>query len=84
MIKKFTYTPHGTCSSKIHISVDDSRIANVAFTGGCTGNGLGLGALLKGMSVADAVRRLKGIDCDGRGTSCPDQLAKALEEMSAA
>lgn len=75
------YTTHGTCSSAIDIEIDDDIIRNVSFTGGCHGNTQGLVALLRGMNVSDAIARLRGIDCKGRGTSCPDQLAQALESI---
>ena len=56
-------------------------VKSVKFNGGCNGNTQGVAALVKGMKVDEAISRLKGIDCGGRGTSCPDQLAKALEQM---
>ena len=81
MAKHYHYTPQGTCSRDIEITVgDDGRIENVTFTGGCHGNLQGIAALVKGMPAEEAVRRLKGIDCGGRGTSCPDQLARGLEQ----
>ena len=76
---KFTYTPHGVCSAKIDFEVEDGRVKNVAFTRGCSGNTQGISKLVEGMEVKEVIRRLKGTDCGGRGTSCPDQLAKALE-----
>ena len=75
------YTTHGTCSSAIDIEIDGDIIRDVAFSGGCHGNTQGLVALLRGMKVSDAIARLRGIDCKGRGTSCPDQLAQALESI---
>lgn len=77
---KTTYNPLGTCSSLIDIELDGATIRSVRFTGGCPGNTASLAALVQGMPAAEAVRRLKGIVCR-QGTSCPDQLAKALEEM---
>lgn len=74
------YTPKGVCSRNIHIEIDGDVIKNVQFTGGCNGNTQGISALVKGMKVKDAVERLQGIDCGGKGTSCPDQLANALKE----
>ena len=59
---------------------DDGVIEKVSFMGGCNGNTQGVAALVKGMSAEEAISRMKGIDCNGRGTSCPDQLAKALSE----
>ncbi len=74
------YTPTGVCSRNILIEVENDIIKSVRFTGGCNGNTQGISALVKGMKVQDAIERLEGIDCGGRGTSCPDQLASALKE----
>lgn len=74
------FTPRGVCSRQIMIEVADGIIENVKFMGGCSGNTQGVAALVKGMSVEDAISRLEGINCNGKGTSCPDQLAKALKE----
>ncbi|MBO4529826.1 MAG: TIGR03905 family TSCPD domain-containing protein [Paludibacteraceae bacterium] len=79
MEQKRTYQCVGTCSKLINVSVEDGIIKSVQFLGGCHGNTQGVAALVKGMKVEDAISRLKGIDCGGRGTSCPDQLAHALE-----
>ncbi|OON95303.1 MAG: TIGR03905 family protein [Epulopiscium sp. Nele67-Bin005] len=68
----------GVCSKEIHFDVKDGVIKEVSFIKGCSGNGLGISALIKGMPVDEAIERMKGIDCRGRGTSCPDQLAAAL------
>ena len=76
------YQTKGTCSTAIDIEVKDGRIESVAFTGGCNGNLQGISALLKGMMVEEAISRLKGIRCGFKSTSCPDQLAKALESMT--
>lgn len=74
-----TYATKGTCSRQIDIDVNDSGIIeNVKFTGGCSGNTQGVAALVVGMSVDEAIRRLEGIKCGPRSTSCPDQLACAL------
>lgn len=62
---------------------DDGRIAGVVFFGGCHGNTQGVAALVKGMTPEEAIARLEGIDCHGKGTSCPDQLAQALKKLSA-
>ena len=80
MIRKITHACEGTCSRQIEIEVEDGIIRSVAFTGGCHGNQQGITALVRGMKAAEAVARLEGIDCRGRGTSCPDQLAKALKK----
>ena len=77
----YNYVPSGVCSRNIEIEVEDGIIQSVKFTGGCNGNTQGIGALIKGMKVEEAIKRLKGIDCNGRGTSCPDQLAIALERI---
>ena len=76
---KYSYTPKGVCSVQIDFEIEDNIVKNVRFTRGCNGNTQGVSALVKGMSIDDAIARLKGIDCNGRGTSCPDQLALALE-----
>ena len=73
------YTTKGTCSRKILFEVEDGKVHNVQFVGGCNGNTQGVARLVEGMDVNEAISRMKGIDCNGRGTSCPDQLAKALE-----
>lgn len=67
------------CSNKIEIELSGKIIRKVVFTRGCNGNGKGIGALIEGMTVEEAVKRLKGINCNSRGTSCPDQLARVLE-----
>ncbi|MCQ2111161.1 MAG: TIGR03905 family TSCPD domain-containing protein [Bacteroidaceae bacterium] len=66
------------CSKAIELVVTDGKVESVRFMGGCNGNTQGVAALVAGMPVDEAVRRLKGINCGGRGTSCPDQLARAL------
>ena len=77
----FTFTPRGVCSRKINIEIsDDGIIENVQFTGGCNGNTTGISALVRGMKAEEAIARLENIDCNGRGTSCPDQLARALKQ----
>lgn len=74
------YTPRGVCSRNITIEVNDGIIDSVKFMGGCHGNTQGVAALVKGMKVTEAIEKLEGINCNGRGTSCPDQLAKALKQ----
>lgn len=76
----YTYTPKGVCSRKIELTIEDNIIKSVRFTGGCNGNSQGVSRLAEGMEINDAIRRLEGIDCMGKGTSCPDQLSKALKE----
>lgn len=75
------YRTSGTCSTAIDIEVTDGVIESVQFTGGCNGNLQGISSLVKGMKVEDAISRLKGIRCGYKSTSCPDQLARALESM---
>lgn len=78
-MKHFTFSPKGVCSQKIDFDIDaDGCLRNVRFTGGCPGNTFGVATLCEGASAADVVARLEGIDCRGRGTSCPDQLARAI------
>lgn len=74
-----TYKTSGTCSSMIDFEIEDDIIKFVAFTGGCNGNLQGISSLVRGMKVEDAISKLKGIKCGFKNTSCPDQLAKALE-----
>ena len=77
------YKTKGTCSTMIDVELKDGVIDSVKFTGGCNGNLQGISALVKGMKPEDAISRLKGIRCGFKPTSCPDQLAHALEEMIA-
>ena len=74
------YKTSGVCAQFIDYDIIDGCVRNVKFFGGCNGNGKGVAALLEGMPVAEAIERMSGIDCGGRGTSCPDQLARALRE----
>lgn len=80
-MKTLTYQTRGTCSRSIEICVEDDIIQSVRFEGGCHGNTQGVAALVRGMNIDDAIDRLSGIDCRGRGTSCPDQLSKALIQL---
>lgn len=77
------YKTRGTCSSAINIEMDGEQIKSVAFTGGCNGNLQGISKLVEGMNAKDAISKLKGIRCGFKSTSCPDQLALALEEILA-
>lgn len=77
-----TYKPRGVCSSAIDIEVDKDVIRSVKFTGGCNGNLQGISRLVEGMTVSDAISKLKGIRCGFKNTSCPDQLAQALESLN--
>lgn len=75
------YKTRGTCSREIHIEMDGDTIKSVTFVGGCNGNTQGISSLVKGMKIDDVIARTEGIDCNGRGTSCPDQLSKALKQI---
>lgn len=76
----YSYTTKGVCASKIDFDIVDNKVTNVRFLGGCNGNLQGLASLIEGMDVNEAIKRLKGINCKEKPTSCPDQLSKALEE----
>lgn len=77
---KYTYIPKGVCSRKISIELDQDKILNVEFEGGCSGNTKGVAAMVRGQNANDVIAKLKGIPCQNKGTSCPDQLALALEK----
>ena len=77
----YHYIPHGVCSRANDIEVEDGVIQSVRFTGGCNGNTQGVSKLAVGRTVDEVVELLSGISCNGRPTSCPDQLARALKEM---
>ncbi len=79
MKKQFTYTPKGVCSRQIDLVIEDNIIVDAKFTGGCSGNTQGVASLVIGMNVDEAIRRIKGIKCGMKDTSCPDQLSRALE-----
>lgn len=81
MMKTIDYTTHGTCSRSIQVELDGNTIHKVSFEGGCPGNTQGICHLVEGMDADEVIRRLKGIPCRGKTTSCPDQLAHALEEL---
>lgn len=76
-----TYNTKGICAVRVEFDVEDGVVKNISFLGGCDGNHKGLAALAEGMTPEEAARRLKGITCGRRNTSCPDQLAVALEEF---
>ena len=83
-MKEYNYRPHGVCSTLIEYKLDDEgKIHDLKFTGGCNGNLKAIGLLLEGMEAEKAADTLRGNDCKGRGTSCADQLAKALDEALA-
>lgn len=81
MKKRFEYTPKGVCSMKMIVEADDGIVSDVQIIGGCPGNSIGVSKLCVGMEIDDAIEVLSGIDCRGRGTSCPDQLAIALTKL---
>ena len=76
----FTYTPRGVCSRSIAFDLDHGLVKNVRFEGGCSGNTQGVSRLVEGMPAEEAIRRLSGIRCGFKSTSCPDQLADALKK----
>lgn len=75
------YQTKGTCSTSIDIELENGIVQSVSFTGGCNGNLQGISRLVTGMDAKDAIQKLKGIRCGYKSTSCPDQLAQALESM---
>ena len=77
---EYVYETKGTCSSKMIIEIEEDTIKKVTIIGGCAGNTKGISKLVEGMKIKDVIKKLKGIPCGIKGTSCPDQLAKALEE----
>lgn len=83
MIMDYTYRTSGTCSREISFSVEDGKVKNVQFYGGCNGNLKGIGALVEGMDIEDVIARVEGIKCGMKATSCPDQLAQALKAAKA-
>lgn len=82
MNMKYSYTPHGVCSRAIQLDVEDGVVNQVQFIGGCSGNTQGIAALVQGMPLDEVVKRLEGIRCGSRPTSCPDQLAQALKKIA--
>ena len=77
---EYTYKTRGTCSRQIKFDLVDGKVSNVSFVGGCNGNLQGISLLVEGMEASKVIEILKDIDCNGRGTSCPAQLARALKE----
>jgi len=80
----YVYKTKGTCSTQIAVELDGKKIESVAFTGGCNGNLTGIAKLVQGMDIDFVIERFTGNTCGARSTSCPDQLAKALQEAYAA
>ncbi|MCR5122938.1 MAG: TIGR03905 family TSCPD domain-containing protein [Ruminococcus sp.] len=79
-MSKISFTPKGVCSKQINVEVEDGIVKSVQFVGGCNGNTQGVAKLAQGRPVEEIIRLLEGTNCNGRGTSCPDQLSKALKE----
>lgn len=77
----YSYTTKGVCSRSISFDIQDNKVKNLSFVGGCNGNLQGLSKLAEGMDVDDVINKLSGIHCGSKGTSCPDQLAHALMEI---
>ena len=77
---QYTYKTKGTCSREISFEVENGKVSNVQFFGGCNGNLKGIGALVEGMNIDDVIASVEGITCGMKSTSCPDQLAQALKE----
>ena len=77
---KYEYAPKGVCSKSIELEMDGDKIKNVKFYGGCNGNLKGIASLVQGMTAQQVIDRCEGIQCRTKGTSCPDQLARALEK----
>ena len=75
----YQYKTHGTCSQLILFDIEDGKVKNVQFIGGCNGNLKGIGSLVEGMDVDEVISRLEGTPCGYKATSCPDQLAQALK-----
>lgn len=80
---QYEYKTKGTCSQKIFFDIEDGKVHNVQFLGGCNGNLKGIGSLVEGMDVEEVITRLEGTTCGMKSTSCPDQLANALKEVRA-
>ena len=81
-MEHISYNTSGTCARKIEIDVENGIVVDVKFIGGCSGNTQGVAALVKGMAVEEAIKRLDGIRCGFKSTSCPDQLAQALKKSA--
>ncbi|MDR2391015.1 MAG: TIGR03905 family TSCPD domain-containing protein [Planctomycetota bacterium] len=81
MVEKTVIIPENVCSTSILVETEDGVIRGVAFENGCDGNGKALGRLLRGMEVEEAIRRLRGVACEDKGTSCADQLALGLQNL---
>ena len=78
---EYKFKPQGVCSQEMIVDIEDGIIKKAKIIGGCAGNTVGLTNLLVGMTIEEAIKRLKGIPCGIRPTSCPDQMARGLEEI---
>lgn len=76
---QYTFKTKGTCSQEISFAIEDGKVVGVSFLGGCNGNLKGIGSLVEGMDVDEVIKRIEGIRCGSKETSCPDQLARALK-----
>ena len=77
---QYEYKTKGTCSQRIFFEIEDGKLKNVEFLGGCNGNLKGIGALVEGMDIDEVIKRVEGVTCGMKSTSCPDQLAQALKQ----
>ena len=80
---QYEYKTQGTCSQRIIFEIEDNKVRNLYFIGGCQGTLQGIGKLVEGMDIDEVIARVEGISCGGRPTSCPDQLAQALKAAKA-
>ena len=80
LIMDYVYQTEMVCAREIHFHLEDDVVTDVSFIGGCNGNLKGIGALVEGMNIDDVIARVDGIRCGGKATSCPDQIAQALEQ----
>ncbi len=78
----YTYKTFGTCSRQIEFDINDNKVHNVRFIGGCSGNTQGVARLVEGMDADEVIRRLDGVLCGSKSTSCPDQLVRALKQYA--
>lgn len=78
---KYNYRTKGVCSTEISFEIDEGKVYNIKYTGGCNGNLQGISKLAEGKDIKEIINKLSGIKCNNKNTSCPDQLAKALEEI---
>ena len=79
---EYRFTPQGVCSTQIIVEVEEGIIKKLTVENGCHGNLQGISKLVEGMKIEEVIKRLEGINCRGRGTSCPDQIAKMLKQIA--